>query len=371
MLRDTNSRSPDLAEREVGLQVGEQPKLRRGQGRPAGRCRLRARGEDRAEFRYFVDEGAESRPVEQDVVDLPQQVTCGRLVGDGARTPWPAAGGRARRDTAGRTCRTAGPASPARAGGPPPSGRRGAQRAGPRRRRRARSWRSRAAGAHRRWRAQARRCSAASAHRPRSIANTASSDLAEDDGVDVAECRAPRRTSPRTGQPPGRRRRGAAAPRRTSTSAVARHGLHGGSCGDREARVGQPSAPDRRHTSAPATWPAPSRTTPCRPPAPGRTRRRRGTPPTVAPRRSARSTPRSIRPARRAGDSSSMAESPRVESHRCTVDMLAGLVGRQDQLRSPAGRIGLARWCSTGARGPTPGIRWTHTSRRLAGAASR
>ena len=74
---------PDLAEREMGLQVGEKPKLRGGEGRPAGQRHLSCLGEGRAEFRYFVDQRSQSRPVAHDVVDLPQQVACGRLVGDG------------------------------------------------------------------------------------------------------------------------------------------------------------------------------------------------------------------------------------------------------------------------------------------------
>ena len=49
MLRDTNSRSPISPEREVGLQVREQPELRWGEGRSAGHCACPRGGEDRAE----------------------------------------------------------------------------------------------------------------------------------------------------------------------------------------------------------------------------------------------------------------------------------------------------------------------------------
>ena len=60
----------DLADREVCLQVREQPKLRRGHGRRAGRTAGRARCEDPAELRHLINNDAKGRPAEQDVVDL-------------------------------------------------------------------------------------------------------------------------------------------------------------------------------------------------------------------------------------------------------------------------------------------------------------
>ena len=73
----------DLAEGEMGLQVGEKPKLRRAEGRRAGQVHLRSLGEKRAEFRYVVEEGSKGWPAEQNLVDLSQQMVCGRLVGEG------------------------------------------------------------------------------------------------------------------------------------------------------------------------------------------------------------------------------------------------------------------------------------------------
>jgi hypothetical protein len=67
----------------VGLQVREQPEFGWGQRRSAGHSLLRARCEDLAKLRDFVDEGAKSGPVEQDVVDLTHQVACGPLVASG------------------------------------------------------------------------------------------------------------------------------------------------------------------------------------------------------------------------------------------------------------------------------------------------
>ena len=237
----------------------------------------------------------------------------------GPRTPWPVAGARVRRSTGGRTCMTVGLASPARAGGPPLSGHLGAPRAGPRPQRPARSGRSRAAGNPRRWRGQRCRCSAASAHRPRSIANTASSALLRMTAVDIAQCRRHRARLHEEGSRPVTvaeeqlRLGGQAAapwPAMGSTAAPPRPR------GSRRS----PSALDRRDTSGPATWPAPSRTTRCRPPASGRTRRCRAK---AAHRCASAVCPvnTAIHPARTAsGGYSSTAEWPRVESHRCTVD---------------------------------------------------
>jgi hypothetical protein len=68
------------AKREMSLEVGQQPKLCRGQGRRAPARTLRASGEECAQRGDLVDESAKSWSIEQDVVDLTQQVTSGRDV---------------------------------------------------------------------------------------------------------------------------------------------------------------------------------------------------------------------------------------------------------------------------------------------------
>ncbi len=129
------------------------------------------------------------------------------------------------------------------------------------------------------------------------------------------------------------------------------------------------SARRRPGTCTPASSPAPSRTMPSRRGHAGRTTRHRRWHPSAAPRSSARSAPPSSRPAPPAADTARrrVAERGQPSLHR---RHLAGLVGRQDELRSAAGHIGPAPWCSAGARAPAPATRGTRTSPRRAGAAS-
>ena len=299
----------------------------------------------------------------------PQQVTGGRVRRRWPGTPWPAAAvARTARygqhERAGRT----GPHRPGELAVRLASGRRGARRAGPRRRRRARWWRSRASDAHRWRRARRSTCSAASAQRPRSIANSASSDSLRTSVsvLDIAAASGGRLREQRSGPvdvADEQMRLGAQAQRRVAPRAPRRL------LGDREARVGH------HLLRAGGTHHGPQH-------RPRRVERRGAIQrhqversgvddrrPPFAPRRSARSTPRSSRPARRAADS------PRWRSRRArrasAARSTSARPGRSaGPARSPAGRIGPARSCSAGARGPSPGIRWTRTSRRPAGAAS-
>ena len=66
----------------MGLQVREQPQLRRGERRRAGRSGIAARGDGAAKLGDLVDECAERGAVVQDIVDLLQQVACGHQVAE-------------------------------------------------------------------------------------------------------------------------------------------------------------------------------------------------------------------------------------------------------------------------------------------------
>ena len=198
--------------------------------------------------------------------------------------------------------------------------------------------------------------SAASTQRPRSIASSASSDSLSTMESALPSARPRRRRTPRRGRTPGRRRRRAGAPR-----------------ADKHERRVAPRAPGwfLRPLRAPAsvshllgtggTHERPQH-------GPRRVERRRAVHRDLVERRRVEERRPPLRlgglPGQRrdpAGQHGQRGVAPRSlgrrgsESHRCTVDMLAGLVGRQDQLRSPAGRTGPVRWCSAGARAPSAG----------------
>jgi hypothetical protein len=69
----------DLTEREVRLEVRKQPELGRAEGIARG-LPLPTRGKESTKLRHLIDEGAEVRSMQQDVVDLTQEVTSGRML---------------------------------------------------------------------------------------------------------------------------------------------------------------------------------------------------------------------------------------------------------------------------------------------------
>ena len=254
------------------------------------------------------------------------------------------------REGAGRT----GPHRPGELPVSPPSGRRGAAQAGRGGEGEHAGRRSRASGARRRRPAPRRRARPPppSARDPSPAAASSASLI--DERVGVADRARPAATPRRTAAAPGRRRR------RSRCASAAQHQRRvpprapGGSCAT--ARSRRPaSAPARRGTSRPAASPAPSRTTPCRPPATWSNEAAS----TIAAQRSASAVcpvNTAIQPASTAsGGYSSIAASPSADEPPLHRRHLARLVGRQDQLRHQLdAAVALGR-CSAGARAASAG----------------
>ena len=100
-----------------------------------------------------------------------------------------------------------------------------------------------------------------------------------------------------------------------------------------------------------------------------RTTPRRRSRPIAGPRSSARSTPRPTPASTASGGYRSMSESPSVDEPALHRGHVAGAVGGEDQRRQQLHAPVEFRGVEAGARAPWPGIRWTRTSRQLAGAA--
>ena len=165
--------------------------------------------------------------------------------------------------------------------------------------------------------------------------------VAEDDGVDIAQLRPRRRTSPRTGRPPGHGRRGAAAPQRTSSAPWP--------------AMGSTAAPRRRRTRVGRHLLRTGGTHERPQHGPRRVERRRA----VHGHLVERGGVEECRPPLRFGGLPGQHRDPSGQHRERGILLdsraaqgrepplhgrqLAGLVGRQDQLPSPAGRTGPAR----------------------------
>ena len=311
----------DLADREMRLQVGQQPSSAGVSGELPPATRVSA----------LVDESlAELR----DLVDAARRVRAGgcrmssiswsrwRAVAWSPIAPVHLGELQAGAHGQGRQARTCsdGRARIARVSWrSASSGRPGARPAGPRRRTRARSSRSRACGARRSRRAPSASGSAASSHRPGpSPARRARPRV--DERVGVAERRPPARSLREQvaapvgvageqvrfaahARAPCRATGSTAAPASTAKSASA--SICSGPPGHMNAR----------------TSPARTRTTPSRPTGTRSNEAARGSPPSVGPRRSGRSAPRSSAASTASGGYASIAGSPSAASQRCTVDI--------------------------------------------------
>ena len=178
---ETNSRSAISRNARCVWRYGSSRSSAGVRGGPPTGSRPLARGDDPAKLRDLVGQHTERRAVDQDVVDLAHEVTSSRLFGqgpvhlrkmqtdahgeEGQHERQRHAGSHRLRELAVRLIR----------------GRRCAPQAGPRRRRRGCTWRSRAARCSSISSSASSRCSPASTHRPRSIAKQRELGLADDE----------------------------------------------------------------------------------------------------------------------------------------------------------------------------------------------
>ena len=152
-------------------------------------------------------------------------------------------------------------------------------------------------------------------------------------------------------------------------SAVSRHGLHGGSWATAKLASASICSGPAAHITARSIARAESNDAE---PSSGHQVERRGVDDRRPPLRFGGLPGQHRDPAGQHGQRGILLDGGVAERRRASAARsTSGRPGRSaGSAPSPAGRTGPARSCSAGARGPSPGIRWTRTSRRLAGAAS-